>query len=380
MKLVTLKKEHKFILNETITNYLNPNYIYLPITSDTRLKANPIKYIYKDDLLYNLVYSPVSGKIAGVKKCYTTKGLEKFLVIQNDFKEKTLKKVGIRKNLNKVSKEEFLDLILNYDHDIYNKLSKDFKKVIINSVEEQPYIANYIFINKNYSKEVLDMLDAISDIFNIKDIEILVKDTDYTTISTYNNMIGSYPNISLKLLPNKYLITKDDNLEKILHIKDSYVYLNIEDLYYLYNYIKRKKYKEHKFITITGNAIDNPQVVMCKIGTSLEDIIKDIIKINSNEYIVLVNNILMNNVINIKDFIVTEDLRAVFIMKKVNVIEKKCINCGKCSEICPVNIKVSKLVNNKRCDITNCINCGLCTYICPSNIDINRYLKGDNNE
>ena len=380
MKLITLKKEYKLILKDNITNYLNVNYIYLPITDNTRLKTNPKNYIYKNDLLYDLTRSPVSGKIVGVKDEYTVNGLQKMLVVQNDFKEKIANKVGMRKNINKIKKDSFLSLVKNYDQTIYNKLNRDFSKIVINSIEEQPYVANFIFINKDYNKEILDMVDAISNIFDVKDIQIIVKDTNYTTISTFNNMLGSYPNISLRLLPNKYLITKEENLEKILQIKNDYLYLDVEEIYYLYNYLKKNKYKDHKFLTITGNALDNPQVVMCKIGTSLEDIVKNIIEINTDDYVVLANSLLTNNIINVKDFIVTEELRAIFIMKKLNIVEERCIKCGKCSEICPSNIKVSNLVNKRKCDISNCINCGLCTYICPSNININKYLKGDNNE
>ena len=380
MKLITLKKDHDLVLKENITDYLNPNYIYLPITSDTRLKINPNNYIYKDDLLYGLNYSPISGKIFGVKNGYTLNGLQKLLVIQNDFKEKQAKKIGIRKNIRNINKDDFLNLVEKYDQTILEKLKNNFEKIIVNCIEEQTYVANYIFINKSYSKEILDMIDAISCIFNIKDISIIIKDTDFSTISIYNNILGMYPNFSLRLLPNKYLITREENLKKILQIKENYLYLNIEDLYYLYQYLKKNKYKEHKFITITGDAIDNPQVIMCKIGTSLEDIINNIITFNTEDYIVLANSLLTNNVIPIKDFIITSDIRAIFIMKKNNIPEERCIKCGKCSEICPVNIKVSKLVSNKKCDISNCINCGLCTYICPSNININKYLKGDNNE
>ena len=380
MKLITLKKEYDLVLKENITSYLDPDYIYLPITSETRLKINPTNYINKDDLLFGLEYSPISGKISRVKNGNTIDGACKLLVIQNDFKEKQAKKIGNRKNIRNLKKQEFLDLIEKYDQVIFNKFKNNFKKIVINSIEEQTYVANYIFINKNYSKEILDMIDAIGNIFDIKDIMIIVKDTDFSTISTYNNVLGMYPDFSLRLLPNKYLITQEENLEKILQLKDNYLYLNIEDLYYLYQYLKKNRYKEHKFITITGTAIDNPQVIMCKIGTSLEEIINNLININTEEYEVFANSLLTKDIIDINDFVVTNNLRAIFIMQKTNIPEERCIKCGKCSEICPVGIKVSKLINNRKCDVSNCINCGLCTYICPSNININKYLKGDNNE
>ena len=74
--------------------------------------------------------------------------------------------------------------------------------------------------------------------------------------------------------------------------------------------------------------------------------------------------------------IITDDTEGLLIMKKQCINENKCINCGKCYEICPikVNPKIS-LLNNKI--NKNCLDCGLCSYVCPSHINLRKYLKGD---
>ena len=46
------------------------------------------------------------------------------------------------------------------------------------------------------------------------------------------------------------------------------------------------------------------------------------------------------------------------------VDEKKCIGCGACTSICPVN--AIKLVNGKaKIDPKKCIKCGSCAQFCP---------------
>lgn len=379
MKLITLQKEDNILLKDTITDYSNPNYIYLPITMDANFKIAPKSYIHRGDLLYDLTYSPISGKILGLRECYSTAGFSKFLVIQNDFKEKTSKKLGVRKNFN-MSKEEFLDLLSKYDNKLLNLFNNSFNKIIVNSIEEQPYVGNFMYINMYYSKETLDMLDALSDIFNINDIKIVLKDTDYNSVNSLNNIIGMYPNISLQFLPDKYLISRKENLDRYLNLKDNYLYLNLDDVYSLYQYIKRRKIKEEQIITITGNAIENPQVIKCKVGTSLYDLINSVIKIKDTDFVTLVSSLFNNQEIDYKRFIITNDLKVIYIMKKRSLEEHECIKCGKCNEICPVDIKVSNLVKNRPCNILQCVHCGLCTYICPSFININKYLDGDNHE
>ena len=375
MNLITLNKEYRLLLKDTVTEYLNPNYIYLPVNDD-KLLINPKDYIYKGKEILKNKYSPISGRIVGLKNLTD----DKFLVVENDFKEKLENKVSLRKNLNKLSKDELLELVKNFDLKLYEKLNCNFSKIIINCIEEQLYVGNYMFLVKEYSNELLEILNNISNILELKEITIIVKDTDYNIIDYLNNIVGIYPNINIKFLPNKYLISEKSILCKYLNINEHFIYLNIMKLYNLYNFLKRKRIVEDKFLTITGNAIENPQVFKCKMYTKLDDIITNFIKFKSENYVIIVNNLLSNHFCDAKELIVTDDIDSIFIMKKREYKEKKCILCGKCNDICPVKIKVSNLINGKKCDYEDCIKCGLCNYICPSYININKYLEGGKNE
>ena len=375
MNLITLNKEYSLLLKDTVTEYLNPNYIYLPVNDD-KLLINPKDYIYKGKEILKNKYSPISGRIVGLKNLTD----DKFLVVENDFKEKLENKVSLRKNVNKMSKEQLLELVKNFDLKLYEKLNCNFSKIIINCIEEQLYVGNYMFLVKEYSNELLEILNDISNILELKEITIIVKDTDYNIIDYLNNIVGIYPNINIKFLPNKYLISEKSILCKYLNINEHFIYLNIMELYNLYNFLKRKRIVEDKFLTITGNAMENPQVFKCKMYTKLDDIITNFIEFKSENYVIIVNNLLSNHFCDAKELIVTEDIDSIFIMKKREYKEKKCILCGKCNDICPVKIKVSNLINGKNCDYEDCIKCGLCNYICPSYININKYLEGGKNE
>lgn len=375
MNLITLNKEYSLLLKDTVTEYLNPNYIYLPVNDD-KLLINPKDYIYKGKEILKNKYSPISGRIVGLKNLTD----DKFLVVENDFKEKLENKVSLRKNVNKMSKDQLLELVKNFNLKLYEKLNCNFSKIIINCIEEQLYVGNYMFLVKEYSNELLEILNDISNILELKEITIIVKDTDYNIIDYLNNIVGIYPNINIKFLPNKYLISEKSILCKYLNINEHFIYLNIMELYNLYNFLKRKRIVEDKFLTITGNAIENPQVFKCKMYTKLDDIITNFIKFKSENYVIIVNNLLSNHFCDAKELIVTDDIDSIFIMKKREYKEKKCILCGKCNDICPVKIKVSNLINGKNCDYEDCIKCGLCNYICPSYININKYLEGGKNE
>ena len=374
MKLITLKEEYDLILKETVTEYMNPNFIYLPINERIKSDIKMNDYIYKGQKIGEYLYSPISGNALDIIKLEDNK---EYIIIENDFKEKFEVKNSVRKNLNKLQKEDLLNLIKEYNESLYDKFNKNYQKIIINGIEEQPYVGNNIFILKKYNKNILDLVDDLSEILKTKNNLILLKDTDYLNINCLNTILGMYPNINIKFLPDKYLISKKEILLDQLNLEDNFLYLNIEEMYNLYNFLIRRKINEDKYITFTGNAIKNPQVIKCKIGTPLINIIDEFIKFNNEDYIIIINSLINGVEITGKEIVINENIRAIFFMEKTFNTENKCINCGKCSEVCPVKINVYNLVNNKNCDKSKCINCGLCTYICPSYINIKKYLNGD---
>ena len=54
-----------------------------------------------------------------------------------------------------------------------------------------------------------------------------------------------------------------------------------------------------------------------------------------------------------------------FSLLRVHCDESKCIHCGKCLRVCPMNVEVNK-ESRKRKNGTECILCYECTKICPT--------------
>ena len=61
-----------------------------------------------------------------------------------------------------------------------------------------------------------------------------------------------------------------------------------------------------------------------------------------------------------------------------------CLNCGKCVEICPMNIMPNIIANfaqKERFDdaeefnALDCFECGACSYICPAKINLVQNIK-----
>ena len=56
-----------------------------------------------------------------------------------------------------------------------------------------------------------------------------------------------------------------------------------------------------------------------------------------------------------------------FSLLRVHCDEDKCVHCGKCLRVCPMNVEVNK-ESRKRKNGTECILCYECTKACPTKV------------
>ncbi len=54
-----------------------------------------------------------------------------------------------------------------------------------------------------------------------------------------------------------------------------------------------------------------------------------------------------------------------FSLLRVHCDESKCVHCGKCLRVCPMNVEVNKESRNRK-NGTECILCYACAKVCPT--------------
>ena len=196
------------------------------------------------------------------------------------------------------------------------------------------------------------------------------------------NAIGTYPNIKLTLVNDEYLLERKEFLENILPIKDNTLYLSATDLLRLNNYLLDKD-NTTILLTISGSALKESRIIRVKKYTLLKDILDNYFEIDTDDYQVIANGLMQGFLVpDITNFVITDEIYAINIMKSSKVREDACINCGKCVNVCPVRLSpvlIKTYINNKlilkKLNPTRCIECGLCSYICPSKIDLRTTVK-----
>lgn len=379
--ITQIKKSNNYQINTDIKNYLDPDYIYIPLNENVELKIKNHQEVFKGSVILNkeedYYYSSISGTVIGATKIKNYKNQElNAVVIENNFKEQTEKKIGAKRYIDKYTKEEIKELISKFNA---SKRTIKGKILIINGIDMDPFEENYTYIIKKYADKLLECIDALCEILKIKKCFLAIKNNDAENVQMLINNIGTYPNINLKLMGDFYPIGKKEILiNKLTNEKSrklGIIYFNIEEILAIYEVLKRKQPLCEKLVTISGDLVEKPTIVNTKIGVLIKDLIEKNVKVLSQNYDIVVNGLLNGHEIS-ENCVLTSEIRSIFLNQKKHVPEKECINCGLCYANCPVNINPKYMHehndNKSKKYKEKCINCGLCSYLCPSKINLTR--------
>ncbi len=381
-KLIELVKNENIVVSSKIISYDNPDTIYIPIAPKSTLLINLNEQIKIGTPLYKtktyIETSPISGIVSGLKKVNTLNGEETALEIHNDFQEKKLIKSQVKINLNNLPPEKLTKLLeLQFKINITNT-----KELVLNAIDDEPYVLIENFYLLTYYEEFLDLLDKLAKIYNINNITICVKSSSGENINKLMECLGMYPNIKLKIVPDLYLLGKDDFLKKYLNLGINTLIIKASLLYDIYNLIKLNRQKRDKLLIITGE-VEKPTIFKVRIGLKLTELLTNYDLVSLKDFEFYANGLMMGKKIKIENFVITEDVSSILCLKKRPLkIAEECINCGICTEICPVNLSPILLKEkNYATKVHNiCLKCGLCSYICPAHINFNDYIEGGKNE
>ena len=382
-KLVELDINPNILVKSTILKYDKPDYIYIPIPDNATLLVHQKDYICIGSPIIQIdnkiISSTISGVVKSIKKIKTIHDEVDAIEIQNDFIEKNLLESITKRNLNYIKKENFDKILLsNFNIKMENK-----NNLILNCIDDEPYVLTENFNLFNNYDGFLELLDKFSKIYKLDNVTIAVRSSNSENINKLISCLGMYPNISLNIVPNLYLLGREEFLLKHLNLNSAEsIVIKASEFYNIFNLVKRNRLVSDKLITISGDGLVNPLIVKVKIGSKAKDVLKDLIELKDN-VVFIVNGLMQGNPIDINNFVITNDIHSILIMKDKKIMEdSKCINCGACIDICPVNINPINLNNKRYRDkvYNKCLKCGLCSYICPVYINFNKVIKGESNE
>ncbi len=260
---------------------------------------------------------------------------------------------------------------------------------ILNGTECEPYLTADGRIMVEHSEDVIFGMKALMKALNVKKGYIAIEENKPEAIETFNVQRSTFNgNIGVVVVKTKYpqgaermLIKRILNREVPLGglpFDVGVVVNNVSTAVAVAEAIKTGLPLIKRVLTVTGEKIKNPQNLEVKIGTSFRDLVDYCGGLSDGEIAVRMGGPMMGITQQSLEVPVIKGTSGILVTSPGEIkltLERPCIKCGRCLDVCPMELNPSTLSVNaenqdwgrmKSLGVLNCIECGCCNYICPS--------------
>lgn len=352
------------------------------------------------------IHSPVSGKVIRIMKNFLPDGSKvRTIIIENNFKEERVKLVKRNmRELQMAESEEILKIIEEAGivglggagfptaskYDI--KLEK-IDTFIINGMESELYLTADYLLMKNYAKEICRGIKVAEKVLRPRHMVIAISEKNKELVSVFERMArevnidlqikilsADYPQGSEILLIDK--ITGKKIQKGKLTIEKGVIVSNVGTIKAIYDAFFNGKPLIERIVTISGEEVPNAGNYKIRIGTPLVHIV-DSLNITKTDKIIF-GGPMMGNKVKEPSTPIIKGTSGVIFLNEEKIESKNCISCGKCVEVCPMNLipfdfskyyEKGRYVKMLNANIFNCIECGACEYVCPSRVPLIESIK-----
>lgn len=348
------------------------------------------------------IYASVSGKVKKVEPRRVAVGdMVNSIVIVNDGEYNSVEFEAVE-DVSQLSKEEVLERIKNAGivgmggagFPTHVKLSpKEPEKidyVIANCAECEPYItADYRRMLEEPEKLIEGMRIVLSLFDNAKGI-FGIEDNKPDCIKLLSDLVKEEPRMEVKALKTKYpqgserqliyATTKRAINSTMLPADAGCIVDNTDTLVAIYNAVKLGMPLMNRLVTITGDAVNDPQNFNVYIGTSYKELVEAAGGFKTQPQKIISGGPMMGFAMFSLDIPTTKTTSALLCLTEDEVeksasMETNCINCGRCVEACPSRLIPSRLADFalnhqdeqfEKWNGLECVECGSCSFACPA--------------
>ena len=355
------------------------------------------------------VYSSVSGTVKAIEpRRVVTGDMVMSIIIENDGLYEEVE-YPVAKDLEAMTREEIIECIkeagvvgmggagfpTHVKLSVKNPNKIDY--VIANCAECEPYLTSDYRRMMEEPDKLIDGLKVSLALFpNAKGI-LAVEDNKEDCIALLKEKTLHDKRIVVTRLKTKYpqgaerqliyAATKRKIDSTKLPADVGCVVNNVDTLVAIYNAVYHRKPLMERIVTITGDAIREPQNIRVHIGTNYHELIEAAGGFKEEPVKIISGGPMMGFGVFELDLPTTKTASALLCLTKDEVSEMEpsaCINCGRCLEVCPGRIMPSKLATLAekhkeeefvKNDGMECCECGCCSYVCPAKMHLTHIIK-----
>lgn len=354
------------------------------------------------------IHASVSGTVKGIEDRLTNVGnMTSCIIVENDGAYESVEFHPAEPE--KLSKEEILARIREggvvgmggAGFPTHVKLApKEPDKidyVLVNGAECEPYLTSDYRRMLEEPELIVGGLKVMLRLFDSAKGYICVEDNKPDCAEKLRQACQGEDRIEVKVLKTKYpqgaermmiyAATGRKINSSMLPADAGCVVDNVDTVAAVYKAVVLGEPLMHRTVTVTGDAIRDPQNFCVCTGTNYAELIDEAGGFVTEPQKVVSGGPMMGFALYDLNIPVTKTSSAVLCMKEDIVSSSEptaCINCGRCVDVCPGRVLPAKLAvfaehhdeeNFLKYNGLECCECGCCSYICPARRPLTQAIK-----
>ncbi|MCX4323618.1 MAG: electron transport complex subunit RsxC [Lachnospiraceae bacterium] len=355
------------------------------------------------------IYATVSGTVKAIEPRRVVTGDSVMsIIIENDGLYEEVE-YPERKPLEEMTREEIIECVKEAGivgmggagFPTHVKLSpKEPEKidyVIANCAECEPYLtSDYRRMLEEPEKLIGGLKVSLKLFENARGI-LAVEDNKPDCIELLKNLTKDEPRISVKELKTKYPQGAERQIiyattgrainSSMLPADAGCVVNNVDTVVAIYHAVIEGKPLMNRIVTVTGDAIANPQNFIVRIGTNYHELVEEAGGFKQDPVKIVSGGPMMGFALFGLDVPTTKTASALLCLTEDEVSRMEpsaCINCGRCVEVCPGRVVPRLLADYAEHyeeeeflshNGMECCECGCCSFVCPAKRPLTQTIK-----
>ena len=410
-------------MSKTVTDFqtISPKLVVIPMQQHIGAPCQPLvavgdrvlrgQKIGDGEGLCVPVHASVSGTVIAIEpRPHTSGRLVNAIVIENDFQDETIPEVGCDLPLEQLDAETVLHTIREagivgmggaaFPGNVKALTSMGkIDTLIANACECEPYITADDSLLRTEPEHVLEGMQILRQILKPERVVLAIEDNKAEAIQKVKELLKYHKEIEVKVLPTMYhqgaekqlvqSVTGREVLPGQLPASVGCAVFNVSTFAAIYRAVRLGRPLYQRIVTVSGEAIAQPQNFIIRIGTPLHDLIEVAGGLNEKTERVISGGPMMGFAQSDLSVPVIKATNSVLcLLKDVNGAAENpvCLRCGKCVAVCPMRLQplyMYRFVNANRVDelerlnLLDCMECGSCAFTCPGKLPlVERFRKG----